>query len=112
MAITTRVGDLRFRHPQAHDPYVGIHNATVFGLSCPQQATTLPIPNGFPEQTIDYLELLDGPGPTLDGEDCEEAGSVSHRAILMMLVGLNLNVVAPAHARPGSNIPVVVVCTL
>ena len=72
----------------------------------------LPIPSGFPQQAVDYLELLDGPGPTLDGEDCEEVGSVPHRTILMIVVGLTLNVVAPANAKPGSNIPVVAVCTL
>jgi acetylcholinesterase len=88
---TNRVGDLRFRLPQAPDPYVGTHNATAFGLSCPQQATTLPIQNGFPQETVDYLELLDGPVPTPDGEDC-----------------LNLNVVAPSYARSSSKLPVVV----
>ena len=34
------VGDLRFRLPVPNEPYgVGIHNATSFGLACPQQAT-------------------------------------------------------------------------
>ncbi|KAH9039114.1 carotenoid ester lipase precursor [Lactarius pseudohatsudake] len=37
------VGDLRLRLPQALGPYSGTHNATAFGLSCPQQATPFPI---------------------------------------------------------------------
>ena len=32
--------------------------------------------------------------------------------MLMIVVGLTVNVVAPANASPGSNLPVVVVCTL
>ncbi|KAI9442992.1 Alpha/Beta hydrolase protein [Lactarius indigo] len=88
------VGNLRFRHPQSPDPYDGTHNATAYGLSCPQQATTLAIPNGLPQQTLEYFASLFGNGtttPIQDGEDC-----------------LTLNVIAPANARPGSNIPVVV----
>ena len=69
---TDRVGNLRFRLPQAISPYVGKHNATAFGLSCPQQATSLPIPNGLPQETLDALSSLPGAGTTLaDGEDCE-----------------------------------------
>ncbi|KAI9457437.1 carotenoid ester lipase precursor, partial [Lactarius psammicola] len=84
------VGDLRLRLPQASDPYSGTHNATAFGLSCPQQATTLDIPKGLPQETIDFF--LKNPGTALpDGEDC-----------------LTLNVVAPAHARHDSKLPVVV----
>lgn len=60
------------------DAYVGIHNATAFGLLCPQQKSTLPIPDGFSQVTIDYLKLtgtggLGGSGSILDGEDCKEA---------------------------------------
>ncbi|KAH9175637.1 Alpha/Beta hydrolase protein [Lactarius sanguifluus] len=48
----------------------GTHNATAFGLSCTQQATTLAIPNGLPQETVDLL--TSGSGATiLDGEDCE-----------------------------------------
>ncbi|KAH8985170.1 alpha beta-hydrolase [Lactarius akahatsu] len=84
------VGDLRFRLPQALGPFSATHNATAFGLSCPQQATTLAIPNGLPQETVDYL--TSGSGTTiLDGEDC-----------------LTLNIFAPAHARSGSRLPVVV----
>ncbi|KAH9053688.1 Alpha/Beta hydrolase protein [Lactarius vividus] len=84
------VDDLRFRLPQALGPYSATHNATAFGLSCPQQATTLAIPSGLPQETVDYL--TSGSGTTiLDGEDC-----------------LTLNVFAPAHVRYGSRLPVVV----
>ncbi|KAI9457440.1 carotenoid ester lipase precursor [Lactarius psammicola] len=85
------VGDLRFRLPQAHGPYSGTYNATAFGLSCPQQATTVAIPNGLPQETVKFLSSSPGPAKP-DGEDC-----------------LSLNVVAPAHAaRFGSRLPVVV----
>ena len=50
-----------------------MHNATAFGLSCPQQASTLPIPNGLPEATLAYLKLSSANGTIRDGEDCEEA---------------------------------------
>ncbi|KAF8272611.1 Alpha/Beta hydrolase protein [Lactarius quietus] len=86
------VGNLRFRLPQALGPYVGKSNATTYGLSCPQQTTTFPIVNGFPQESLDALSRLPGAEITLvDGEDC-----------------LYLNVIAPAHARPASNLPVVV----
>ena len=71
---TDRIGKLRFRLPQALGPYVGKHNATAFDLSCPQQATTLVLPTGVPQETIDALSSLPGAGITLvDGEDCEDA---------------------------------------
>ncbi|KAI9454047.1 carotenoid ester lipase precursor [Lactarius psammicola] len=84
------VGDLRFRLPKALGPYSGTYNATAFGLSCTQQATTLAIPNGLPQETLDIL-LLGSSTTILDGEDC-----------------LVLNVVAPSRVRHGSKLPVVV----
>ncbi|KAH8986603.1 carotenoid ester lipase precursor [Lactarius akahatsu] len=48
------VGDLRLCLPQALGPYSGTHNATAFGLSCPQQATTLMIPNRLPQEAADF----------------------------------------------------------
>ena len=36
----------------------------------------------------------------------------TRRARLMIVVGLTVNVVAPANATPTSKLPVVVVCTL
>ncbi|KAH9060192.1 carotenoid ester lipase precursor [Lactarius vividus] len=93
LAFIDRVGKLRFHLPQAPDPYVGTHNATAYGLSCPQQATTLALPNGLPQQTLEYFTSLFGNGTTTiqDGEDC-----------------LTLNVIAPTNARPGSKLAVVV----
>ena len=37
--------------------------------------------------------------------------SAKWRAFLTITIGLNLNVIVPSHARPGSMLPVVVVCT-
>ncbi|KAF8260204.1 carotenoid ester lipase precursor [Lactarius quietus] len=82
------VGDLRLRLPQVVGPYSGTYNATAFGLSCPQQVSPLAIPSGLPQEAVDFLS---SEPPIPDGEDC-----------------LTLNVVAPAHARPGSVLPVVV----
>ena len=97
-------------------PYVGKYNATAFGLSCPQQATTLVLPTGFPQETVDALSSLPGAGITLvDGEDCEDAIGEAlrpRRAILTIFPGLYLNVIAPAHAGPNSKLPVVVVCIM
>ena len=36
-AISSSVGDLRFRLPKAIRPYAGNYNATQYGLACPQQ---------------------------------------------------------------------------
>ncbi|KAF8264081.1 alpha beta-hydrolase [Lactarius quietus] len=81
------VGDLRFRLPQAPGPYDGKYNATAFGLSCPQQADNLALPNGLPNATLEYLEA--GKSATLSvGEDC-----------------LTVNVIAPVNA---TDLPVVV----
>ncbi|KAI9454048.1 Alpha/Beta hydrolase protein [Lactarius psammicola] len=111
------VGDLRFRLPQALGPYSGTHNVTAFGLSCTQQAITLTIPNGLPQQTLELIVRLFGNGTTtlLDGEDCEEAIQVvgarlrtRRRAILIIVVGLTLNVVAPSQVNHRSKLPVVV----
>ncbi|KAN0141650.1 Alpha/Beta hydrolase fold [Lactarius tabidus] len=85
------VGDLRFRLPQALAPYpAGTYNATEFGLSCPQQAATLAIPSGLPEETLEVLAFEFGT-PRPDGEDC-----------------LTLNVFVPANARRGAMLPIVV----
>ena len=74
-----RVGDLRFRLPQPPIPYSGTHNATVFGLSCPQQVSNQSLPNGLPQATIEYLGLLSDHGTTIiDGEDCADEESPHH----------------------------------
>ena len=71
MSLTDRVGDLRFRLPQALDPYSGTYNATAFGLSCTQQAARVAIPNGIPQETVEFLTSFNTSIP--DSEDCEEA---------------------------------------
>ncbi|KAH9176107.1 Alpha/Beta hydrolase protein [Lactarius sanguifluus] len=78
------------RLPQALGPYSGTHDATAFGLSCPQQATTQTIPNRLPQEAADFVASV-FPIITLDSEDC-----------------LTLNVVTPACAKHGSKLPVVV----
>ncbi|KAI9454054.1 Alpha/Beta hydrolase protein [Lactarius psammicola] len=84
------VGDLRFRLPKAFGPYVGKHNATAFGPSCPQQAAPLALPEGLPNATLQYLSSLGTAGTIQMSEDC-----------------LTINVVAPAYVKPGSKLPVV-----
>ena len=69
---TNRVGNLRFRHPQPPNPYVGKHNATAFGLSCPQQASGRTLPSGLPPPTLAALQGL-GATPNSVGEDCKKA---------------------------------------
>ncbi|KAH9061817.1 alpha beta-hydrolase [Lactarius deliciosus] len=85
------VGDLRFRLPKAFAPYVGGHNASAFGFSCPQQANSLALPDGLPPPTLQYLSSIGTSTTIPTSEDC-----------------LTLNVIAPAGVRPGSKLPVVV----
>jgi hypothetical protein len=75
LSNANRVGDLHFRHLQEPDPHAGIHYATAFCLSCPQQTSVLALPNELPQQTVDYLRLTGTglPRTVLDGEDCKEA---------------------------------------
>ncbi|KAI9454449.1 carotenoid ester lipase precursor [Lactarius psammicola] len=83
---------LRWRLPKAPAAYVGTHDATAYGLSCPQQATKLAIPNGLPQETVNYFSGLFGTGTAIAaGENC-----------------LKLNVIAPSNAGPDSKLPVVV----
>jgi acetylcholinesterase len=108
---TDRVGNLRFRLPEPLDSYTGKHNATAYGLSCPQQATALSFLSGLPEETLEALSIIFGAGVTLaDGEDCEVLYAL-WRAILT-IVGLTLNVIAPDNVGPRSKLPVVVVCIM
>ncbi|KAH9175630.1 carotenoid ester lipase precursor [Lactarius sanguifluus] len=85
------IGDLRFRLPKAFGSYVGKHNATAFGLTCPQQANPLVLPDGLPPPTLQFLQSLGTTATIQIGEDC-----------------LTLNVIAPANVKPGSKLPVVV----
>ncbi|KAF8261992.1 carotenoid ester lipase precursor [Lactarius quietus] len=105
------VGDLRFRLPQALGPYDGKYNATVFGLSCPQQTSSSSVLlNGLPNATLEYLEAISTATPSV-GEDCEvviEWLRSTRRIMLKIDVGLTVNVIAPANATPRSKLPVVV----
>ncbi|KIP02704.1 hypothetical protein PHLGIDRAFT_32096 [Phlebiopsis gigantea 11061_1 CR5-6] len=83
-------GDLRFRLPAANEPYRGNHDATAFGLSCPQQDTPLP---PIPPSILPNLTgiLFNGTGTSEpSGEDC-----------------LTLNVWTPAGVTEGTKLPVV-----
>ncbi|KAH9970751.1 Alpha/Beta hydrolase protein [Lactifluus volemus] len=84
------VGDLRFRLPQELRPYTGIHNASIFGHSCPQQPISQLDLKRLPKEAADYILKLKFSGVTPGGEDC-----------------LTVNVVTPAVAEPGANLPVV-----
>ncbi|KAJ3567939.1 hypothetical protein NP233_g6036 [Leucocoprinus birnbaumii] len=48
-------GNLRFRLPQPVPAYNGTIDATAYGPSCPQQAFTLPILTGLPQEIVDDL---------------------------------------------------------
>ncbi|KAJ7046421.1 Alpha/Beta hydrolase protein [Mycena alexandri] len=84
------VGDLRFRLPVANSAYNGTHSATAFGPGCPQQAVTLPILTGLPEEVID--DVVNSIFGTVfpSAEDC-----------------LTINVIKPATATATSKLPVV-----
>ncbi|KAJ7051684.1 Alpha/Beta hydrolase protein [Mycena amicta] len=84
------VGDLRFRLPVANAPYTGTHSATTMGPGCPQQAITLPILTGLPEEVID--DVVNSIFGTVfpSAEDC-----------------LTINVIKPATATSTSKFPVV-----
>lgn len=83
-------GDLRFRLPVANDPYTGSHDATAFGLSCPQQATTLPLPAGLLSNVTDLLLNTFSSILEPSGEDC-----------------LTVNVWTPTNVPAGTKLPVV-----
>ncbi|KAJ7205201.1 carotenoid ester lipase precursor [Mycena pura] len=84
------VADLRLRLPVANTPYTGSHDATAFGLACPQQAVKLPILTGVVQEVVDDITNSIFAILFPDSEDC-----------------LTLNVVKPAIATPTSNLPVV-----
>ncbi|KAH9970734.1 carotenoid ester lipase precursor [Lactifluus volemus] len=88
------VGDLRFRLPQELGPYTGMHNASTFGYPCPQQALPPFNLSALPKETAAFIQSLNNfsgtTAGTTDSEDC-----------------LTLNVLSPAIAEPGANLPVV-----
>jgi acetylcholinesterase len=85
------VGDLRFRQPQPLGAYAGSFEATEFGLSCPQQAISLPLGGGLVQEAVDYITNTIFGAVFPDSEDC-----------------LTINVVKPASATPDSKLPVAV----
>ncbi|OAX38437.1 alpha beta-hydrolase [Rhizopogon vinicolor AM-OR11-026] len=84
-------GNLRFQLPQPIPSYNTSFSATAYGPACPQQPPTIPIPPGLPAETIDYVTSAIYNTLVPSSEDC-----------------LTVNVVAPANATPGSNLPVVI----
>ncbi|KAI0318923.1 carotenoid ester lipase precursor [Amylostereum chailletii] len=83
------VGDLRLQLPQRNTAYTGTVNASVFGASCIQGATSEPLPPNVDPVAVAYLvETADVLTPS--SEDC-----------------LTINVVVPANATADSGLPVV-----
>jgi acetylcholinesterase len=86
---TNSVGDLRFRLPQGLGPYTGIHNASTFGHSCPQQALPPFNLTALPKEAADFIQNVTFSGTiTTDSEDCTDTvhlylfANVPHRAIM------------------------------
>ncbi|TFY52381.1 hypothetical protein EVJ58_g10049 [Rhodofomes roseus] len=78
------VGDLRFAPPQPPQAFEGLYNATAYGAACFQQANTAPAI----DSTLPF-NLSSGSTLTNQSEDC-----------------LFVNVLKPASAVPGDDIPV------
>ena len=70
-AYPSSTGDLRFRLPVPNDSYNGTHEATSFGLSCPQQETQIPLPSGFLTNVTDFLISILTNVLSPSGEDCQ-----------------------------------------
>ncbi len=74
----------------------------------------LAIPNGLPQETVDYL-LIGSRTTILDGEDCEEAiveAPYPAESNSNDSCRFGSNVVAPSQVGHGSKLPVAVVSTL
>ncbi|OCH92465.1 alpha/beta-hydrolase [Obba rivulosa] len=87
------IGNLRYRQPEANDPYIGIYNATAFGPSCPQVSEATPTGAEGADLT-DLTQLLIATFPTPEvtiAEDC-----------------LRINIWAPRGTKAGDDLPVVV----
>ncbi|EMD36549.1 hypothetical protein CERSUDRAFT_106383 [Gelatoporia subvermispora B] len=87
------VGNLRFRRPQAVQPYKGTYNASQFGDLCPQELVT-PISQAGVPYLLAFEEQLNATFPVPDVNQSEDC--------------LNLDVYVPAGTVPGMNLPVVV----
>jgi acetylcholinesterase len=89
---TNSVGDLRFRLPQGLGPYAGMHNASAFGHSCPQQAIRPFNLSALPKEAADFVQNVKFSSGTTtittDSEDCTETvhlcplANIPHRAIM------------------------------
>ncbi|KAI0683770.1 alpha beta-hydrolase [Cytidiella melzeri] len=85
------VGDLRLRRPLPNKPYTGVHNATAFGLGCPQQALSFDFPPNFSPAAVAALGAVTAQANlSHTGEDC-----------------LNINVWQPAGLSAGVKLPVI-----
>ncbi|KAH9926265.1 alpha/beta-hydrolase [Epithele typhae] len=85
------VGHLRFSAPVANSPYTGKINATAFGNICYNFVSPQPpFPTWITPEQLQFLEVFDTPAPAPSSEDC-----------------LNINVITPTSAKPGSRLPVV-----
>lgn len=83
-------GDRRFRLPQPIPAYNASFGATAMGPACPQQAVSLPILTGLPQEAADYVVNTIFTAIFPDNEDC-----------------LTINVFKPANAATSSKLPVV-----
>ncbi|KAH9929250.1 sterol esterase [Fomitopsis serialis] len=78
------IGDLRFALPQPPQPFEGVYDATSYGAACYQQANNPPaLDSSLP------FNLSSGTPLANESEDC-----------------LFINVLKPASAAPGDNLPV------
>lgn len=70
--VLSSTGSLRFRLPVPNNQYNGTHNATQFGMDCPQQRSAGD--NALDDMITTDLALmlgLDKAEPRPEGEDCE-----------------------------------------
>ena len=105
------VADLRFRLPVANDQYAGVYNATAYGIACIQQGSNLTDTSDLNPIAAEILLQSASAffAPPVDGEDCELRYSPRERAYPYMIVGLTVDVYAPANATRDSKLPVVYV---
>ncbi|KAF5328571.1 hypothetical protein D9758_017735 [Tetrapyrgos nigripes] len=83
-------GNNRFRLPVPHPAYNTSFEAVSMGPACPQQAITIPLPDGIPADIVDFLIKTAFGVIFPDDEDC-----------------LTINVVRPAGISPDAKLPVV-----
>ena len=107
---SVRTGQNRFNLPVPVAPYTGSHQATAFGPSCPQQTPTV-LPNFgiLPASALAVLnKVLNSGNTTASSEDCKPSKISSVLYNFDVRIGLSLNVIAPATAKKGDKLPVLV----